>query len=120
MQDGRGCCFPVSGTGEYGTSRRRLIPAALGWAGSHPGNTLDLCRGYRDWLGVASTLQTTVRVDNALHPPRMQASASLGGPRAAPETFLLQAEKIAAAALFLLLLYVFSCFILPVRCFHTN
>lgn len=27
-----------------------LVPGALGWAWSHPGNTLDLCRGYRDWL----------------------------------------------------------------------
>lgn len=80
--------------GKCSISRRRLSPAASGWAGSHPGITSDLCRGYRGWLWLASALQTAHgRVNNALHPPRMQPPASLGGPRAAPETFLLEAEK---------------------------
>lgn len=80
--------------GECSISRRRLSPAASGWAGSHPGITSDLCRGYRGWLWLASALQTAHgRVNNALHPPSMQPPASLGGPRAAPETFLLEVEK---------------------------
>lgn len=92
--------LPSLGRGRAGTSeglsQKRSLPAASGWAGSHPGNTADLRTGRRLPLpGLC------LSVDNAPQPLRMQPPASLGGSRAAPETCLLEAPKNCSPGLFL-------------------